>query len=375
MTTSIATGLSDAAASQPPLALEVKDLRISYGDVEAVKGISFSVRPGEFVTLLGPSGCGKTTTLRCIAGLEAPSGGVIRINGTEVASASRQLSPDRRGINMVFQSYAVWPHLTVEQNVAYGLHGRGLDRAEIRRRALAALELVGLEKFAGRYGTELSGGQQQRVAVARATVTDPDIILFDEPLSNLDAGLRERMRTELLALQRQIGRTAIYVTHDQSEAMAMSDNIILMNNGSIDQQATPRELYNRPRTRFAADFVGTTNVLEGTVHTEAGRRVFRDDSHGIALTVSDADSPDGPATAVTRPEQIRLTTDATDADALAGTVLSVEFLGSRCDVSVDVKGVRFRIEAPARFDAQVGSPIGVVLDPDAILILPVTGRS
>jgi len=375
MTTPIATGIPDGAASQPAPALEVKDLRISYGDVEAVKGISFSVQPGEFVTLLGPSGCGKTTTLRCIAGLEAPSGGVIRINGTEVASATRQLSPDRRGINMVFQSYAVWPHLTVEQNVAYGLHGKKLDRAEIRRRALAALELVGLEKFADRYGTELSGGQQQRVAVARATVTDPDIILFDEPLSNLDAGLRERMRTELLALQRQIGRTAIYVTHDQSEAMAMSDKIILMNNGSIDQQATPRELYNRPRTRFAADFVGTTNVLEGTLHTESGRRVFRDDRHAITLTVDDPDAPDGPVAAVTRPEQIRLTTDATDVNALAGTVLSVEFLGSRCDVSVEVNGIRFRIEAPARFDAQAGSPISVVLDPDAILILPATGRA
>ncbi|MRH28510.1 ATP-binding cassette domain-containing protein [Microbacterium sp. SYP-A9085] len=375
MTSTFSAAASAEAGARPVPALEVKDLRISYGAVEAVKGISFTVEQGEFVTLLGPSGCGKTTTLRCIAGLESPSGGVIKINGAEVASVARQLSPDRRGINMVFQSYAVWPHLTVEQNVAYGLHGKKLERSEIRRRALAALELVGLEKFADRYGTELSGGQQQRVAVARATVTDPAIILFDEPLSNLDAGLRERMRAELLTLQRQIGRTAIYVTHDQSEAMAMSDKIILMNNGLIDQQATPRELYNRPRTRFAADFVGTTNVLEGTLETTGSRRVFREGAQGIELAVSDREVPDGSVVAVTRPEHIRLTTDTSSLNALPGTVLSVEFLGNRCDVSVEVRGIRFRIEAPASFDAGVGSPITVVFDPDAILILPATAQA
>lgn len=357
-------------ADDKSLALEVKDLRIRYGDVEAVKGISFTVEQGEFVTLLGPSGCGKTTTLRCIAGLESPSAGTISIHGREVASATRQLQPDRRGINMVFQSYAVWPHLTVEQNVAYGLHGRHLDKDEIRRRALEALELVGLEKFAGRYGTELSGGQQQRVAVARATVTDPRIILFDEPLSNLDAGLRERMREELLTLQRQIGRTAIYVTHDQSEAMAMSDRIILMNHGVIDQEASPRELYNRPRTRFAADFVGTTNVIEGVVVESARGKEFRDDAHGITLELAET-SVVGRAVAVTRPESIRLSsTEAMAANVLEGTVLSVAFLGSRCDVSVSVNGKRFRVEAPAAFEAEPGSAVSVILDPAVILTLP-----
>lgn len=375
MTTQTASASPVLAANDTALALEVKDLRIRYGDVEAVKGISFTAEQGDFVTLLGPSGCGKTTTLRCIAGLESPSAGTISIHGKEVASVARQLSPDRRGINMVFQSYAVWPHLTVLQNVAYGLHGRQLDKAEIKRRATEALELVGLERFADRYGTELSGGQQQRVAVARATVTDPRIILFDEPLSNLDAGLRERMREELLTLQRQIGRTAIYVTHDQSEAMAMSDKIILMNQGAIDQEATPRELYNRPRTRFAADFVGTTNVLEGTITTTGGRTVFHDDTHGIVLEVGGAVVDGAAAVVVTRPERIQLTTDETGTNVLRGTILAVAFLGSHCDVSVDVNGKRFRVDAPATFEAEVGSAISVVLAPETILALPADERS
>lgn len=361
-------------ATDTGLALDVRDLRIRYGDVEAVKGISFTVEPGQFVTLLGPSGCGKTTTLRCIAGLESPSGGSISIHGEEVANASRQLSPDRRGINMVFQSYAVWPHLTVAQNVAYGLQGRKLAKAEISRRTSDALELVGLEKFAKRYGTELSGGQQQRVAVARATVTDPQIILFDEPLSNLDAGLREKMRDELLSLQRQIGRTAIYVTHDQSEAMAMSDKIILMDQGAIDQVGTPREIYGRPRSRFAADFVGTTNVLGGTIDGVDGELVFRDPDHGIVLEVASSEVANGPAVAVTRPENVRLSEEVSGPNTLNGTVASVAFLGNRCDVAVDVNGVRFRVEAPASFDAAEGSRISVVLDPASILVLPVSTR-
>jgi ABC-type Fe3+/spermidine/putrescine transport system ATPase subunit len=370
MTTTIPQTATDTA-----LALEVNDLRIRYGDVEAVKGISFTVEQGQFVTLLGPSGCGKTTTLRCIAGLESPSAGSIRIHGTEVASDTRQLSPDRRGINMVFQSYAVWPHLTVEQNVAYGLHGRKISKSEITRRTMEALELVGLEKFAKRYGTELSGGQQQRVAVARATVTDPRIILFDEPLSNLDAGLRERMRDELLSLQRQIGRTAIYVTHDQSEAMAMSDKIILMNQGSIDQEGSPREIYDRPRSRFAADFVGTTNVLTRTLQSAGSTGLFLDAEHGIELEVNAANVADGPVVAVTRPEGVRLSTEMpAGPNVLRGTVSSVAFLGNRCDVSVTVSGVKFRVEAPAKFDVEVGSAISVVLDPEVILVLPAEDR-
>lgn len=353
-------------------ALEVEDLCVRYGAVEAVKGISFSVAQGEFLTLLGPSGCGKTTTLRCIAGLESPSAGSIRIEGEVVATATRQVPPERRGINMVFQSYAVWPHMTVEQNVSYGLHGKALSKKEIQERAMEALSLVGLEQYAERYGTELSGGQQQRVAVARAVVTGPRIILFDEPLSNLDAGLRERMRDELLALQRRIGRTAIYVTHDQSEAMAMSDRIILMNEGTIEQVAPPRDLYNSPQSRFAADFVGTSNVLEGSLAVQGGQGVFREAGGALELVLPERpDLPNTECSLVFRPERVevagRVTSTVNRFDA---EVKSVAFLGNRCDVTATVAGVPVRIEAPAEFSGERDSVVTVAFPPESLVCLP-----
>jgi iron(III) transport system ATP-binding protein len=361
---------TESRAGHPPPALEIEDLRIRYGKVEAVKGISFSVTPGEFLTLLGPSGCGKTTTLRCIAGLEVPSAGVVRIDGVEVANARRQLPPQRRGINMVFQSYAVWPHMTVEQNVAYGLHGRKLPRKEIRERTERALELVGLEDYRKRYGTELSGGQQQRVAVARAVVTDPKIILLDEPLSNLDAGLRERMRDELLSLHRRIGRTAIYVTHDQSEAMAMSDRIILMKDGTIEQIAAPRELYAAPQSRFAADFVGTTNVLLGNVAYQDGQAVFRESSGAMTL-VLDQGPAAGDCLVLFRPELVQLDRAiTTPANRFDLRVSNVAFLGNRCDVTGTVGGVRLRIEAPADFHAAPQSVVPIAFPPETLRCLP-----
>jgi iron(III) transport system ATP-binding protein len=197
--------------------LSVENLIVTYGSVTAVKDINFSVEEGEFVSLLGPSGCGKTTTLRCIAGLEASSGGTIRIAGEIVAADGRDVPPEKRGINMVFQSYAVWPHTSVFENVAYGLRTRREPSATIMEKVGEALRIVGLTGYAERFGTELSGGQQQRVALARAIVTSPRLLLFDEPLSNLDAGLRDRMRFELVDLQRRLGTTSLYVTHDQSE--------------------------------------------------------------------------------------------------------------------------------------------------------------
>ena len=200
---------------------------------------TFDVEEGEFVSLLGPSGCGKTTTLRCIAGLESSSGGTIRIGGEIVAAEGRDVPPEKRGINMVFQSYAVWPHMSVFENVAYGLRTRREPSDTIKEKVGEALRIVGLTGYADRYGTELSGGQQQRVALARAIVTSPRLLLFDEPLSNLDAGLRDRMRFELVELQRRLGTTSLYVTHDQSEAMLMSDRIILMKDGEMVQAGEP----------------------------------------------------------------------------------------------------------------------------------------
>lgn len=245
--------------------LLIDELQVKYGQVLAVKGVSIAVADGEFVTLLGPSGCGKTTTLRAVAGLERCSSGSVVIGGRTVAGPRVHVPPERRGVNMVFQSYAVWPHMTVFDNVAFGVRHRRVPRSEVRRRVSAALDLVGLGALASRFATELSGGQQQRVALARAVVTEPDVLLFDEPLSNLDASLREQMRYEIRELHDRIGKTAVYVTHDQSEAMVMSDRVVLMNEGVIEQVGSPRDLYEYPRSRFAAEFLGVSNLWPGVV--------------------------------------------------------------------------------------------------------------
>ena len=219
------------------------------------------------MTLLGPSGCGKTTTLRAVAGLETPSGGSIRLNGETVYSARerRNVPAEKRGVSMVFQSYAIWPHMTVFDNVAYGLRVRKLPQAEVRQNVERVLDLVQMQSFADRPASKLSGGQQQRVAVARAIAFSPSVLLFDEPLSNLDAKLRAEMRVELRELQRRLDITSLYVTHDQEEALAISDRVIVMNGGKIEQIGTPEDIYNRPRSRFVADFVGSANLIEGNV--------------------------------------------------------------------------------------------------------------
>jgi iron(III) transport system ATP-binding protein len=252
--------------------VEIRGLDKRFGAEAAVQGFELGVEQGEFVTLLGPSGCGKTTTLRCIAGLENPDGGEIAIGGRTVASHPRALflPPEERNIGMVFQSYAVWPHMTVFDNVAYGLRVRRTPRAEVRRRTEEVLERVGLGHLAARYANRLSGGQRQRVALARAIVYQPEVILFDEPLSNLDAKLREQLRVELARLQREVGITSIYVTHDQAEALVMSDRIVVMDKGVIQQIGDPRTLYARPANAFVASFLGVANLLPATLVARAG---------------------------------------------------------------------------------------------------------
>src|ERR1700760_2853471 len=247
--------------------IEVNDLIVRYGDVTAVDSIGFAIAPGEMVTLLGPSGCGKTTTLRAVAGLETPTGGAIRLNGDTVYSATdrRNVPAEKRGVSMVFQSYAIWPHMTVFDNVAYGLRVRKRPQAEVRANVERVLGLVQMQAFADRPASKLSGGQQQRVAVARAIAFSPSVLLFDEPLSNLDAKLRAEMRVELRELQKELGITALYVTHDQEEALAISDRVIVMNGGRIEQLGSPEDIYNRPRSRFVADFVGSANLITGRV--------------------------------------------------------------------------------------------------------------
>src|SRR5262245_78088 len=245
--------------------IEVENLKVSFGAVLAVRGVSFTVMHGEQLTLLGPSGCGKTTTLRAIAGLEKPVAGEICIDGAPIYSAARNINvpAEKRGMSMVFQSYAIWPHMTVFDNVAYGLRVRREDAAAIKDKVMRALALVQMQAFADRRASQLSGGQQQRVALARAFVFQPSVLLFDEPLSNLDAKLRADMRIELRELQHRLGITSVYVTHDLEEALAMSDRIVVMRDGLIAQIGPPSDIYNLPRNAFVADFVGSANLVHG----------------------------------------------------------------------------------------------------------------
>ncbi|GAC1346336.1 MAG: ABC transporter ATP-binding protein [Acetobacteraceae bacterium] len=246
--------------------LVLQGLGKRYGTaVAAVSDVTLALEEGEFVSLLGPSGCGKTTTLRMIAGFMPPSEGTIAMNGAVLSSPDGVVPPERRGMSMIFQSYAIWPNMTVRQNVAFGLDVRRLARAEIVRRTDAILDVVQLRHLAERYPSELSGGQQQRVALARAIVIEPEVLLLDEPLSNLDANLREEMRAEIRRLHDEFRITTVYVTHDQAEAMVTSDRIVVMNGGRIEQVADPVTLYTRPQTRFVAGFIGRTNFLDGVL--------------------------------------------------------------------------------------------------------------
>ncbi len=239
--------------------LVLAGLRKAYGSIQVVHGLDIAVTKGEFLSLLGPSGCGKTTTLQMIAGFVEPSGGSIRLDGADLSS----LPPNRRGLGIVFQSYALFPHMTAAQNVAFGLEMRRIPRGDVRKRVTDALALVGLPDKGERFPRQMSGGQQQRVALARALVIRPSILLLDEPLSNLDAKMREEMQVELRQIQRELGTTTILVTHDQHEALALSDRIVVMNAGQVEQVGAPLDVYERPATPFVASFLGTTNVLQG----------------------------------------------------------------------------------------------------------------
>ena len=261
-----------------PKALDVVDLSVIYADgKKVVDGVSFDLEEGKHLTLLGPSGCGKSTTLRAIAGLERPSGGTIRLFGQPVfdASKNQNVPTDQRNLSMVFQNYAIWPHMTVFENVAYGLRVRNVSNADIKKRVAQALDLVGLGGFSDRMAPALSGGQQQRVALARSFVFNPRLILFDEPLSNLDAKLRLEMRHELKSLQSRLGITSVFVTHDQEEALAMSDKVVVLRDGAIEQVGEPLDVYYRPRSRFVADFVGGSNIFSVSRSEALGSNLAR----------------------------------------------------------------------------------------------------
>ena len=305
-------------------------------DFAAVDDISLDIKPGSFVTLLGPSGCGKTTTLRMVAGFESPDKGEIYIGD----QAINELTPNKRDTAMVFQSYALLPHYNVFDNIAYGLKIRKVAKDEIAERVMAMLKLVELEGLEGRMTNQLSGGQQQRVALARALVVQPSVLLFDEPLSNLDAKLRVAMRTEIRRIQQTVGITAIYVTHDQAEAMSISDQIIIMNKGKIAQMGTPREIYYQPKNEFVADFIGEVNFLTGSV-TSIDSKAIHVDVGGVDITaesfekVSKGDS----CKIVLRPESITLA----DQGVLPCTVTLSTFMGSYQYYQVDVNGMMIKI--------------------------------
>ncbi len=279
--------------------IELHELRKSYGDAPVVKGLSLSVRSGELIALLGPSGCGKTTTLRMIAGLERPDSGRIVLDGREVDGPGTHVPPERRGLGMVFQSYAVWPHRSVAQNVAYPLVLKRLGRAEVESRVREALSWVRMEPYADRMPHALSGGQLQRVALARALVGRPRVLLLDEPLSNLDAALREELRAEIAGIRARLGTTMLYVTHDQAEALALSDRIAVMNGGVLEQLDAPERLYSDPRTPFVAGFVGGANLLVGVFRGES----FETGGASFALP-SELRGFEGAGTLVVRPEDL-----------------------------------------------------------------------
>jgi len=328
----------------------IRDLDRRLGSHAVITGLNLEVYDKEFVTLLGPSGCGKTTTLRILAGFLKPDRGEIYVDGRLLSSPQTVVPPEKRRMGMVFQNYAIWPHMTVFENVAFGLRLARVSRAEIQRRVDEALRLVGLLGLDKRYPGQLSGGQQQRVALARSLVVEPEILLLDEPLSNLDAKLRDRMRVELKELQRRTGITFIYVTHDQSEALALSDRIVLLSNGILQQVGTPREIYEQPANLFVADFMGTINMLPGQVigTTNGMARVaIANGSTLMATPRAGAVSDNTDVTLVIRPEAIRMT-DVPPAGAenvLAGVVTEVTFLGGLMEYQVDVGGVRMRIQS------------------------------
>ncbi|OGQ24589.1 MAG: hypothetical protein A3C54_07930 [Deltaproteobacteria bacterium RIFCSPHIGHO2_02_FULL_60_17] len=357
--------------------IEFVEVTKRFGPALAVDRMSFAVAPGEFFTLLGPSGCGKTTTLRLVAGLEEPDEGEILLNGIPIASPKRGIfvPPDKRRMGMVFQSYAIWPHLTVFENVAFPLRVRREPAAAVKERVLGALDLVGLQGLAERGATELSGGQQQRVALARALAYTPAVLLLDEPLSNLDAKLREQMRFELRSLQRRLNLSVLYVTHDQGEAMAMSDRIAVVHRGRPEQVGVAAELYETPASSFVGDFLGRTVMLRGTVKKSAQGSWIDLRNAGGRISLANnrpAQFAEG--------EEVRILSRPEDIDLLPGgevgpnqikaKVEMVAYLGDHLEYSVSAGGRSFVLAAGKKARYPVGAGIRLAFDPARITVLP-----
>jgi iron(III) transport system ATP-binding protein len=356
--------------------IEIKKLFKRFKDVVAVNRIQLEVNKGEMLTLLGPSGCGKTTTLRCIAGLEKPEEGDIVIDGRSMLSQGFVPS-SKRGIGMVFQNYAVWPHMKVFSNIVYGLKLQKISKSKIRERANQVLELVGLAGLEDRYPAQLSGGQQQRVALARALVTNPKVLLLDEPLSNLDAKLREELRFEIKSLVRRMGITAVYVTHDQAEAMVISDRIAVMDSGNVVQIGTAQEIYKQPANRFVADFIGTMNFMSGEVVQflkDTNQVLVRTEfSDKMVCTTPDSTvvSPGAMVYASIRPEDVQVFTEPPpdSENVFKGTIAHKAYLGNFLFFFVNINDTKIRVQVPHHLPHEEGQELYLFLDPQKCMVL------
>ncbi len=355
--------------------IEIQNLFKRFKDVVAINHIQLEINQGEMLTLLGPSGCGKTTTLRCIAGLERPEEGDIIIDGKPMLSQGF-VEPSKRGIGMVFQNYAVWPHMKVYNNIVYGLKLQKLPRQEIKKKAQKVLEMVGLSGLENRYPSQLSGGQQQRVALARALVGNPKVLLLDEPLSNLDAKLREELRFEIKNLVQQMGITSVYVTHDQAEAMVISDRIAIMNAGNVVQLGTAQEIYKKPVNKFVADFIGTMNFISGEVVD-----ISRDtDSVYVKTPFSEKMRCKTPGSAATigqkvyasiRPEDVEVFIEPPDSpeNLFKGKITHKAYLGNFLFLFININETMIRVQVPQHLSQEEGQELYLYLNPEKCMVL------
>src|SRR5438067_4984216 len=363
VTSSPVTRTRDGAA-RTAVEVRLEELSRHYGPVVALDHLDLTLQPGELIALLGPSGCGKTTTLRLLAGLEDADTGRVVVGGRDITG----LSAAKRDMGMVFQAYSLFPHMTVRQNVAFGLRLRKVSAAQRDKRALEMLDLVGLSVQADRYPHQLSGGQQQRVALARALAIEPQVLLLDEPLSALDAKVRAQLRDEIRRIQLEVGITTLFVTHDQEEALAIADRVGVMREGRLEQLAPPTEVYSRPATSFVAEFVGLSNRLAGEVR--GGELTVR----GCRLPLVEQDTPDGQVVALVRPEAVSLASRAPESGTgdgpLTGTVIAITFLGATSRVTVDLGDTRVMAQLPTSEATALaaGSRVVLAIRPDPVLV-------
>ena len=352
--------------------LKVNNLNKSFGKVKAVQGVSFEAAEGKVLSLLGPSGCGKTTTLRCIAGFESLDRGDICLDDKKITF----IPPEKRGIGMVFQNYALWPHMTVYGNLAFGLQIRKIPKPEIEKRIKKVLSMVRLEGYEDRYPRQMSGGQQQRIAMSRALVFEPEIMLLDEPLSNLDAQLREEMRFEFTELQKNLGITAVYVTHDQAEALVISDKIVILDKGKIVQSGSPKEIYSNPKNKFVAGFIAVTSFISGSIDSfaEEKKKVIVKTDNGLVIYGFNNSFDIGQKVSVAiRMNVIKFIQDENKSDKnivniFKGKIIQSSYLGNIIDYKIKVGNWEVRTNSDAKYNFKIGEEVTFYLSPEDIIV-------